>query len=277
MIMIKLHPFLVVVVLLIALLPVSSLFAQDEQTFEHNNLKLAFEFSSNLAGCKLAEHERIRKDDQRYNALLFSRRYALSTTYFGIKPEYFLLNNRLGIASGLRFTTAKSELIAGTQKFLWKVEEDGLHTSYVKIDELRQKSYLLSVPVEIRYFLSNKEKPFQTYLKIGASLDYRLNSDNQATLLNETMQKYEDLVQHQMSDNDNVFSSFAFAAIGFKIGKFREERRVPWVNFEFTLPYILLTDKSFAFVKGGIRRFPGFGLQLSLQFPIGHNVPIGSN
>ena len=262
---------------LLVLLPVSTLFAQDNQMLENHNLKLGFEFGANEVGCKLSEHERIRKDNRSYNEFLSARSYSLTTMYWGIKPEFFVLNNRMGIASGLRFTKATSELSSGMEKFLWKVEEEGFYTNYVQLDKLRQKTYLLTVPFEIRYFLNDRELPFQTYVKAGMSVNYRIRSENHVNFWNSAMESNKDLVQSQLSDNDNFFSSFAFGAIGFKIGKFREESPMPWVNVEFQFPYILLTNNSFSFVKRGVDGLAGFGFQLFFQIPIGENVPIGSN
>ena len=261
---------------LLALLPISTLFAQDE----YHNFKLAFEFGMNEAGCKLAEHKRLRKDNYPYNkfSLFGTRSYSLVTTYFSLKPEFFVFNNRIGIASGFRYTTATSELVSDNDiySFLWKVQEEGYNTQYVRLNSLRQKSHLMGIPFEIRSFLNNRELPFQTYIKIGVSFNYCISSESHVNFTNKAMERHKNTVKSQLSKNDNAFSSFAFAAIGFKIGKFKEERNTPWANIEFQFPYILLTNKSFAFVGRGVDIIPGGGFQLSFQIPIGKNVPIGS-
>ena len=262
-------------------LSVSALFSQEIPTSEHEhfNFKLAFEVGSYGAGCKLAEHERIRKDNFTNYGIFGNRRYSLTASYFGIKPEFFVANNRLGIASGLRYTSVTSKYISGHENFLWKAEEKiggGFNTSYYKISELQQKSHLITVPLEIRYFLNNRELPFQTYLKMGATINYRVSIENDVEFVSEVMDRHRDLVKKQLSEGENAFSSFAFTAIGFKIGKFKEGSHTPWINIEFTLPCVLLTNNSFAFAGAGIANFPGFGIQFSLQFPIGNNMPIGS-
>ena len=271
---------------LLASVPVSALLPQDAQTSKnHNNLKLAFEFGTNVIGSQLAMPEQIRENQssaylyngeyEHYAAALFGENNELSTTYFGIKPEYFIFNNRIGIASGLRFTMASSKLVFNQDDLLWKLKEDGLHTDYVRISNILQDSYLLGIPFEIRFFPNKRELPFQHYVKIGTSLNYHIYSDNQVVFTNNAMEKYKDVVLNQLSEN-NVFSSFVFGAVGFKIGKFREGCWVPWGNIEFQFPYMLLTNKSFVFAgRGG--SFPGVGIQCSFEIPIGKNVPIGKN
>ena len=258
---------------LLALLPFSALFAQEES---HNNMRLAFEFGTNAPGCILNKPELIR---QSHNS---KDRFSLYTSYFGVKPEFFVFRNRLGIAPGVRFVSASSKIVSGKEKILWRVKEevDGWgNTEYVQIEDIRQQSYLFGIPLEIRCFLNNKDLPVQTYFKIGASVNYRIHSKNaDVNFTNTMMEKYKNDVQGQIP-NSNTFSSFFYSAIGFKIGKFREGSRVTWVNFEFQFPYIMLTENSFAFVerKEKNKRISGVGFQLSFDFPMGKIVPIGSN
>ena len=266
---------------LLALLQLTALFAQDRQTSEYHNLKLAFEFGTNITNCEFEKTEQVReshysyyyyKDEYYYDYGHFSGSTNLQTFNFGVKPEIFVYNNRIGISSGLRFTYAKSEL-ASSNDLLWKLQEESRNTYYVQIKDIRQNNYLLSIPLEVRYFMNDRELPFQTYFKVGASMNYRIHSNNPEVIFtNNMMKKYEDLVQSQIPKN-NAFSSFLFGAVGFKIGKFREGSRVPWGNIEFQFPYVLMTENSFAFA--GMYGL-GAGFQMSFQIPIGKNAPIGS-
>ena len=281
-------PFLLFsIVLLMALLPVSVQFAQDQQTTKHNNLKLAFEFGMNAVGVQLEKPEQIRENrssgyiymDEYYEYGFFTEANTIITKYIGVKPEFFIYKNLIGIASGIRFTMVSSDLVSDRNIFLWKVKEEGLNTEYVRIMDISNKSYLLGIPLEVRFFPKRKELPFQHYVKLGASFNFRFHSENNINFRNKAMEKnYDDLIKKQLPKN-KLFSSFIFAATGFKIGKFKEGKMIPWGNIEFQFPYILLTDKSFAFAGNSFDDvgFPGVGFQISFQIPIGKNVPIGSN
>ena len=265
--------------LVMALFPVYELFAQEMQKSKHNNLKLAFEFGANFAEGRLVKPEQIRENHSygTYNYGYFGDYNHLNTTYFGIKPEYFVFNNRVGIASGLRFTVAKSELASNRDNYLWKLSEDGLYTDYVSIKDIKHRSYLLGVPVEIRIFPNNRELPFQHYFTLGASFNFSVYSENEINFANKSMEIHNDLVHSQLASN-NIFSSFLYGAIGFKIGKTKEGRFIPWGNIDFVFPYFMLSDKTFSFVTSyddSPLSF-GMGIQLSLQIPIGKNVPMGS-
>ena len=264
----------------LALLPVSALFAQNEQTSKRHNVKLGIELGLNVPGSKLEEPERIRKsnsyNDNEYNFLFTDKKKSFRTTYVGLKPEFFIFRNRVGIASGLRLSKASSKLVSGKNDFLWKVQEIGPTTDYVRIKDIQQHSYLLGVPFEIRFFPNNREMPVQTYFKIGASFNYRIHCENQINFTNKAMEKYDDMVQQQLSEDVNKYSSFVFGAIGFKMGKFTEGSKLTWVNLEIQFPYILLTDKAFAFVGKSSEDFYGVGIRLSFDIPMGKNVPMGS-
>ena len=272
---------LFIIAVLLALLPVSELLAQDRQQSTRHNLKLAFEFGVNWKEFGLEKPERVReKSSADY---VYKDNVWLINGYVGIKPEFFILNNRVGIALGLRFTDASTGLVANsslfnTDSFLWKVKESGITTDYVKIKSISQNAYLLGVPLEIRFFMNNSELPFQSYFKIGTSLNYRIHSENEITFKDDNMKRYDNLVQSQLP-TPKEFSSFLYGAIGFKVGKLREGSWTPWGNFELTFPYILLTKNSFTFAKAkeaSRENFPGIGFQCSFQIPIGKNVPIGS-
>jgi len=266
---------------LLALLPFSAIFAQDEQISERHNVKIAFEFGMNILSCELAKPEQIRenhyshyyyRDEYYYDYGLWRDNSNLWTSYFGVKPEFFVFKNRIGIASGLRFTFTRSELVSDRNDFLWKLREEGLNTYYVQMKDIRQDNYLLTIPLEVRYFTYRRELPVQHYVKLGASFNYRIKADTKVNFANQNLNKYNDVVKNQLPDINNVFSSVIFVATGLKIGRYKEGKKIPWGNLEVQIP-VILTNNSFAFV--GEYGFGG-GFQLSFQVPIGNNVPIGS-
>jgi len=276
---------------LLLLLPVLQVFAQSEIPTRHNNLKLGFEFGMNVMNGKLDKPEQIREnhsygyysryyynESDYYDYGFFGDYNDVLTNYFGIKPEYFIYKNRIGIASGVRLTFAYSELSSDRNDYLWRLREDGLNTYYVQIKDIRQNNLLLSIPLEIRFFTNKREFPVQHYFKLGASFNYLIKTETQVNFVNQNMKKYKDEIQNQLPDNQNDFSAFLFGAVGLKIGRFKEGTMSPWGNIELHFPYLLLSNNSFAFNKGmKDNGFPfGVGFQVSFQIPIGKNVPIGS-
>ncbi|MCL2073144.1 MAG: hypothetical protein FWH18_04430 [Marinilabiliaceae bacterium] len=266
-------------------LSVSILFAQDEPTKKVNNFKIGFEFGMNVMEGESIKPEQIRQNhystyyyndyyyDYHTDYGLFGDLATLKTTYLGIKPEYFVYNNRIGIASGLRFTYASNSLVSDRNFFLWKLKEEGMNTYYVRINNIRQDVSLLAIPLEIRFFPNKRELPFQHYFKIGSSFNFWIQEDSYIEFADSKMEKYSEVIKKELPDRKNDFSVFVYASFGFKIGKLKENYMIPWGNIEFQFPYMMVTKNSFTFVG---QSYYGVGFQVSLQVPIGKNVPIGS-
>jgi hypothetical protein len=261
---------------LLLFLPISVLFAQEEQQpTTQNNLRLGFEFGANIGVYEPKDLYRLRESH-----LFRVGNVWLTTQYFGIKLETFLMNNRLGIATGLRFSQVSATfrpthqgLFARREPFLWRVKEEGLFTEYVRLNSKTHTVNKLGIPLEIRIFPLSREMPFQHYFITGISFNYRVHSRYNIDFANDNMKVlYEDLLINQIPKS-NEFSSFFYGGIGFKIGRTREDRWVPWGNFELLFPYLLLTE-SLAF-NSNSSEFPGFGFRLLFQIPIGTNVPMG--
>jgi hypothetical protein len=152
-----------------------------------------------------------------------------------------------------------------------------VNTCYVQIKDIQQNNILLGIPIEVRLFPKRREKSFQHYVKVGTLFNYRIHCDTKVNFANKNMEKYNDEIQNQLPDANNVFSAFLFTAVGFKIGKFEEGTMSPWGNIELQFPYMMVTKNSFAFAgKTNMDDYPSVGFQISLQIPIGKNVPIGS-
>ena len=255
--MIKIHSFLIIV-FFGALLFVSDLLAQDEQTTKRHNLKFAFELGTNVT-----------------DGNFFNDNEVLNTTYLGIKPEFFILNNRVGIASGLRFFISTSKLVSNGDNLSWIITNDGFNMKYLHINDIRHNSYLVGIPLEIRFFPNKRELPFQHYFKFGASFNYPFYAKNKVNIKNGTSAEYDDIIQHLLPKDNDALVSFIFGALGFKIGKYKEGKYIPWGNIEFQFPNLLLKSQSSSSIEDNL--FLGVGFQVSFQIPIGINVPIGSN
>jgi len=267
--------------LLILLVFPLALLAQEEKTEKRHNWMLAFDFGTNDMSRKLIRPEQIRED--RYTGYynyndgdygFFGGTNWMSTSYLSVKPEFFIFNNRVGIASGVRVTTAQTHLVSDRDNFLWRVQEDGLTTDYVRIKDIWQRSYMAGIPLEIRVFPNDREWPVQPYFKIGASFNYRFHTKYRVNFLDGAMGDYGSTVQKQLSSGSSAFSSFLYGAFGLNVSPLFEKSWAPWWTVEIQFPYILLTKNSFAF--GGATNIPGIGFQTSFAIPLGKRAPIGS-
>jgi hypothetical protein len=185
--------------------------------------------------------------------------------YAGVKSEIFSLNDRFGLQGGIRFsqiinTIGKDEYWgSSTNYFYWLFRQEGTETEFLKIKEILQKTDYLGLPVEIRFFIAKRPHILQLYGKLGAVLDFRVNTKTNVVFKDPTMDVYEKDISGQIKQPGAV--SFAlYAGSGFKIGTDQK----PSVSIEACFPYFILTPQS----SGMLHPLFGGGFQLTFQVPI---------
>jgi hypothetical protein len=100
-----------------------------------------------------------------------------------------------------------------------------------------------------------------------------IGSNNSVTFHNEEMNKYASEVQGQISRPSSSYSYF-YPAYGLKIGRFKKDKQgTPWINLEFHFPGVLFAKNIASFFEQNENI--GIGVQLTVQIPLGFNVPIG--
>ncbi|GHT02147.1 hypothetical protein AGMMS49525_05140 [Bacteroidia bacterium] len=189
----------------------------------------------------------------------------MTISYVGAKAEYFLWHNRIGIAAGLRFSNYSSTFDSDKEYFLWLLRQDRLTTDYAKIQNITQNSYYVGVPLEFRFFPNNHDWFFQHYFKLGAAFNYRLSTNNSVTFQNAAMNRHAQTVEDQV-DKPQDFNAYLYPVIGFKMA------RLPWFNLELHFPCGMFSSEGSAFIRPNA----GFGIQFSVQIPLGKTYPVGT-
>ena len=207
----------------------------------------------------------IRTDVDQYSTdyVTTSLRGLLYKNYFGIKAEKKILNSRIGLLSGIRYTSMVSTL---GQEAYWTNNPDFFYllfrqedtkTEYLKVREIKQVTGYLGIPLEIRVY-PYQPRGFNVYYKIGADINCRLHSKTDAGFFNDEMEVFEDELS-QVVEEPWAFYSSVHLGVGFRIG--REEK--PGVNIEILIPATIMTGSSESLVSPGA----GAGLMLNARIP----------
>jgi hypothetical protein len=188
----------------------------------------------------------------------------------GLKAEYLVLENKLGISGGLRFSRYNTSLSSGENDyFLWMTGQEGLQTDYVRISSIKQYNNFLGIPLEFRIFFSPKEFPVRFYVKCGASFNYRLKTRNDIQFLNKRMNYLEETVNSQLEvPKLRSFYAIIPVSVGLKIGR----RKAPRYNVELYVPVIPQTGLS-SFTG----KCAGVGFRFMVQLPVGTPASIASD
>jgi len=108
-------------------------------------------------------------DDDHYYGGFVSNYQSPGLFYLGFKAEY-TLSKRFAASAGMRFSYKNTTLDSDKDYFLWRVSESLTGTNYVKIKSITQRNYYIGVPMEIRFFPSEKDRLMRHYLIFGNSI-----------------------------------------------------------------------------------------------------------
>lgn len=184
-----------------------------------------------------------------------------TSVYAGVASEWFFLNNKIGISTGLRFTRLNS--IANkegmtTPYFYLLYQQNGLNTEYLRIKEINQKSDYLGIPLDFKFFIFRNELS-KFYVKTGVVFNFKLQTKTEISFYDPSMNSYSGSVSG-MVGNPNGFS------LGFNLsgGYQLVLPHLPVVNVECSLPSAILTREK----KGLLDPMSGAGIQISVMFPL---------
>lgn len=191
-------------------------------------------------------------------------------SYFGLKPGYFTLSNKLGIQTGIRFSrinnsVGKNSYLANTTDYFYCLfREDGVNTEYLKVNQIIQKSDYLGIPLEISYFPFNPHL-FRFYFKLGAELNFRLQTRTDIVFTDEAMEIYQTELATKVGEPETLNVS-VYGATGVRIGK----ESKPSFSIELSLPCLFLTPET----SGLANPLFGSGIQVNYQIPITSKVKV---
>jgi len=183
--------------------------------------------------------------------------------YVSIKGEKTVLNNKVGLVSGIRYTRTESSIgkesywSNSSDFFYLLLRQEETRTDYLKVNEITQLAGYLAIPLEIRIY-PYRPRAFNVYYKIGGDVNYRLHSRTRTVFFNSDMKIFEDEIENVIEKPWVFYSSFDLG-VGFRIGMVDK----PGVNLEIHIPVTM--------IRGGKQDFvtpeAGTGIQLNARIP----------
>ena len=186
-----------------------------------------------------------------------------STT--GIKYETLLLNRRISLGAGIRFSqfvqnTGKWELLTeGVNFFYFLYEQDEQNTYYARLKSILQTSSYLGVPAEFTFFPLENRHLYRFYMKMGAEIDFRLSTHTNIHFVNENMPSLESQVASHISSPSLIGFSF-YNCVGIRAGVDGK----PTFSMELLIPLLNTNPGSSGLLKNKF----GAGLQFNYHIPI---------
>jgi hypothetical protein len=190
-------------------------------------------------------------------------RALLYKNYVGVKIESRILNNTIGLLTGLRYTWTHGSIGKNTywesnSDYLYLLyKQNGTTTEFLKVKSITQVSGFAGIPVEVRIY-PYKNRKIQMYYKIGADFNFRVTNNTQVSFKNPAMESYADDITNLIEDPWKAYAT-VYAAIGMKIG----QPDKPGLNIEATIPSAIICNYKQSFVSPEA----GAGFQLNVRIP----------
>jgi hypothetical protein len=249
-----------------SLLVLLCLYAGFSTAQEAKQMFFGIETGMTFMSCKMKNMDYVRAEMPSYPMDYYSDNSVSSMMYnsfVGLKPEFFVKNDKFGIAAGLRYTRTNASIFkdqyAGTSNnfFYLLYRQDGINTEYLKVKEIVQASDCIGIPLEIRYFVY-KPRLFRLYFKLGAEANFRLRTQTDVVFFNNAMESYEEEVT-EIVGQPALFSASLYTSVGLRIGR----NSKPTASIELCAPVIALNQESSAMVSP----IAGGGFQVNIQLP----------
>jgi hypothetical protein len=217
-------------------------------------------------GCGAPDKDYIRSvgGQSSYDYYADQIKSSMMLEYLGIKFEYRIINNLVGLSGGLRYTRMitsigrTSYLSSAPDFFYVSFNQDGMNIEYAKVRELNQKADYLGIPLELRIY-PKRERRIKLYYKAGVSFNLKVNSKSDILFFNDFMESYQNDVIKVVEKACPYYTTFHLG-IGLKVGKSEK----PGFFIEAYTPIgVRFPDNSY-FVKPQA----GGGFQIMARVPI---------
>lgn len=186
----------------------------------------------------------------------------LITGSIALKYEKVFFDDRLGVASGVRFTSANSSFgvkgffHSGIDYFYMRANEEGTTTDYLTVQQITQQSSYIGIPLEVRYLLFRLSST-RLYFKAGSSFDFLIKSKNKLELAFSHTSSLETVGANRVGTPAD-FNASLYGGIGLRIGE-----SFP-INIEFTIPSFALSPNYSSVLKPTW----GTGVKFMVQIPL---------
>lgn len=249
------------VICFLVVLSVLGVSAQDQK----KNFALSFNYGSKGLAPELNDSWPIRQDVGYYynNGFNSSVDVMSALNYIGISPEFFFLNNKLSVSTGLRFTNLTADVVKTDYDlggyFYLMVKSEGLNTDYARVKAIRENTNYLGVPLEIKYI------PFEFvnilfYVKLSAELGYRINTSTDIEFKLSEMESYQSTVLSDLNIEANPLYSSIYSSIGTTI----KLSKNLFCSLDVFLPSFYMSENN----SGLVNMTNISGVQFSVTIPL---------
>lgn len=165
------------------------------------------------------EFRQIKKDYPTYDSYSGSENVIGEgeARYAGLKSELSMWDNRLTLASGLRYTRINEHIspARGSQLYLFHQSKQGVEL--FRLYGMKESLGYVSIPLEADILLWGRLSNWQTYVKGGIQAGIKVHGNTGLDFVSRGMEKYENEILSSVGKSPSDFFSYAYGGIGLRL------------------------------------------------------------
>lgn len=162
--------------------------------------------------------------------------------YAGLKSELSMWNDRLTLASGLRYTHINERISPSRSSQLYLFHPSKQGVELFRIYGMNESLGYVSIPLEADILLWGRLSNWQGYVKGGIQAGMKVHGNTGLDFVSKEMEKYEDEILSAAGKTPSDFFSNAYASIGLRL-IFENGIRL---SIEGVFPPVFLTKNNFS-------------------------------
>ncbi|MFO7722100.1 MAG: hypothetical protein R6V49_02655 [Bacteroidales bacterium] len=182
----------------------------------------------------------------------------------GIRWEIKHPNQKLGLSTGLRFTSVNTDITGQTAQsadfFYLRYTSDGTDTKFARVRSISETGMFIGIPLEVRYRLFRVQNIFYYVMAGSEPASFNIHNQTDIQFQDPSMEAYEDDVRAGFSSTVKNYSSTLYWALGCSING----KNSGGVTIEVMLPSLYLSKENFQLIE--INQFSG--LRATIQLPL---------
>ncbi|RNC65200.1 hypothetical protein D7D25_08540 [Proteiniphilum sp. X52] len=181
--------------------------------------------------------------------------------YVGIKPQLALWNDRITLASGVRYIHVQERITSGSKTyplFLYSTSREGI--DLFRVNGIDESLGYLTIPMEVNLAVIGNRHVWHIYVKGGVQAGMKIHGKTEIDFVSDKLDKYNDEVLAGIGKAPASFFSDVYTSIGVRFIL----RNAMRLSLDFPAFHSILSKGNFSLLNS--QTFPG--MQVTISTPV---------
>lgn len=138
--------------------------------------------------------------------------------YGGLKADVSIWKERINLASGLRYTNIREEILPGgniSHLYLYYPSDRGIE--FFRLSGIHESEGFVTIPLEVDFLILGERSNWQIYVKGGIQAGMNIHGKTRFEFTSREMEKYKNELLTTYCNKQNKFFSNAYGSLGLRL------------------------------------------------------------